>query len=114
MQGKQNKAQITNGCDSSRAVFAEFGQRCNQLSQKQFMDQGDGCSSMQGKQNRAQFTNWLCYELSGVCRSKPPPLPKSRKPGPAFEPMDAQEAQMEKMLAGMKVSVEVPTEPIHY
>ena len=30
----------------------------------------------QGKKSRAQFTNWLCYELSGACRHKPPPLPK--------------------------------------
>ena len=57
---------------------------------------------LQGKQNRAQFTNWLCYELSGVCKSKPPPLPKDRKRGPAFEVMDPKEAEMEKMLAGMK------------
>ena len=31
---------------------------------------------LQGKKNRAQFNNWLCYELTGVCKSKPPPLPK--------------------------------------
>ena len=60
-------------------------------------------SLMQGTQNRAQFTNWLCYELSAVCKSKPPPLPKNRKPGPAFEAIDPKEAEMEKMLAGMKV-----------
>lgn len=58
---------------------------------------------VQGKQNRAQFTNWLCYEASGVCKSKPPPLPKGRKPGPAFQVIDPKEAEMEKMLAGMKV-----------
>ena len=57
---------------------------------------------LQGKQNRAQFTNWLCHELSGVCKSKAPPLPKDRKRGPAFEVMDPKEAEMEKMLAGMK------------
>ncbi len=45
----------------------------------------------------------MCYDLSGVCKSKPPPLPKGRKPGPAFEVIDPKEAEMEKMLAGMKV-----------
>ena len=59
---------------------------------------------MQGKQNRAQFSNWLCYEASGLCKSKPPPLPKGRKPGPAFQVIDPKEAEMEKMLAGMKVA----------
>lgn len=59
---------------------------------------------MQGKQNRAQFSNWLCYELSGVCKTKPPPLAKGRKPGPAFQVVDPKEAEMEKMLAGMKVA----------
>ena len=63
---------------------------------------------LQGKQNRAQFTNWLCYELSGVCKSKAPPLPKDRKRGPAFEVMDPKEAEMEKMLAGMKACLSPP------
>lgn len=62
----------------------------------------------QGKQNRAQFANWLCYELSGACKSKAPALPKSRKPGPAFEAIDPKEAEMEKMLAGMKVCPQWP------
>ena len=34
------------------------------------------CQLLQGKKSRAQFNNWLCYELTGGCRSKPPPLPK--------------------------------------
>ena len=59
---------------------------------------------VQGKQNRAQFSNWLCYEASGLCKSKPPPLAKGRKPGPAFQAIDPKEAEMEKMLAGMKVA----------
>ena len=59
---------------------------------------------VQGTQNRAQFSNWLCYELSGVCKTKPPPLAKGRKPGPAFQAVDPKEAEMEKMLAGMKVA----------
>ena len=65
---------------------------------------------LQGKQNRAQFTNWLCHEVSGVCKSKPPPLPKDRKHGPAFEVMDPKEAEMEKMLAGMKACLSSSSE----
>ena len=57
----------------------------------------------QAKQTRSQFSNWLCYEASGACAAKPPPLPAGRAPGPAFEIMDRQEAELEKMLAGMKV-----------
>ena len=57
----------------------------------------------QAKQTRAQFSNWLCYEASGACAAKPPPLPAGRAPGPAFEVIDRQEAELEKMLAGMKV-----------
>lgn len=52
---------------------------------------------------RAQFSNWLCYELTKACAQKPPPLPKDRKPGPPFQVIDPQEAQMQKMMAGMKV-----------
>lgn len=57
----------------------------------------------QARQTRAQFSNWLCYEASAACAAKPPPLPAGRAPGPAFEVMDRQEAELEKMLAGMKV-----------
>ena len=68
----------------------------------------------QAKQTRAQFSNWLCYEASAACAAKPPPLPAGRAPGPAFEVMDRQEAELEKMLAGMKVGRKafcVMTEP---
>lgn len=55
-----------------------------------------------GTKNRSQFTNWLCHKQTGSCRSKPPPVPADRKPGPAFKVMDAQEAQMQKMMDNMK------------
>ena len=38
-----------------------------------------GLFNTQGKKTRAQFSNWLCYELTGVCKRKPPPLPKVRQ-----------------------------------
>lgn len=38
---------------------------------------------LQGKKSRAQFSNWLCYELTSSCKTKPPPLPKVRLPGGA-------------------------------
>lgn len=58
---------------------------------------------VQDKLSKGQFSNWLCYTATKACKGKTPPLPKDRKPGPEFVPMDPQEAQMEKMLAGMKV-----------
>ena len=59
--------------------------------------------ALQGKQTRAQFSNWLCYEAFKACTKKPPPMPKDRKPGPAFEVADPQEAQLAKMMDSMKV-----------
>ena len=57
----------------------------------------------QGKLSRAQFSNWLCYDLTDACAVKPPPLPKDRPAGQPFQVIDPQEAQMQKMMAGMKV-----------
>jgi hypothetical protein len=52
---------------------------------------------------RAQFTKWLCKEATSSCKRKPPPLPKDRAVGPAFEVVDPEEAKMQKMMATMKV-----------
>ena len=54
--------------------------------------------------NRAQFTNWLCRSLTSSCKGKPPKLPADRKPGPPFTVLDEQQAQLQKMMAGMKAS----------
>ncbi|PSC76362.1 DUF3456 domain [Micractinium conductrix] len=54
-----------------------------------------------GKKSRAQFNNWLCYELTGGCRSKPPPLPKDRTPGPPFEPKQEGDQNLDAMLGGL-------------
>ncbi|KAL4458891.1 hypothetical protein ABPG75_013756 [Micractinium tetrahymenae] len=54
-----------------------------------------------GRKTRAQFNNWLCYELSGVCRTKPPPLPRDRMPGPAFEPRQEGDQNVDAMLGGL-------------
>lgn len=56
----------------------------------------------QGKMTRAQFTKWLCKEATSSCKRKPPPLPKDRAVGPAFEVVDPEEAKMQKMMATMK------------
>ena len=63
-----------------------------------------GLGALQGNMNRAQLTKWLCQELTRSCRAKVPPLPRDRKPGPEFQAMDSKEAEMQKMLAGMKVT----------
>lgn len=54
------------------------------------------------KMGRAQFTNWLCHQLTKSCRGKPPKLPADRKPGPAFQVLDEQQASLQKMMASMK------------
>lgn len=56
----------------------------------------------QGKLTRAQFTKWLCKEATSSCKQKPPPLPKDRPVGPAFEAVDPEEIKMQKMMAQMK------------
>ena len=61
---------------------------------------------MQLKLNRSQFTNWLCRQLTKSCKGKPPKLPADRKPGPPFTVLDEQQAQLQKMMAGMKVRQE--------
>jgi len=54
--------------------------------------------------SRAQFTKWLCKEATYSCKRKPPPLPKDRPAGPAFEAADPEDLKMQKMMAQMKVS----------
>jgi len=56
--------------------------------------------------NRAQFTNWLCRSLTSSCKGKVPKLPAGRKPGPPFTVLDEQQAQLQKMMAGMKVRLQ--------
>lgn len=60
---------------------------------------------LQSKLNRSQFTNWLCRQLTTSCKAKTPKLPADRKPGPPFTVLDEQQAQLQKMMAGMKVSI---------
>ena len=62
------------------------------------------CVLLQLKLNRSQFTNWLCRQLTSSCKGKTPKLPADRKPGPPFTVLDEQQAQLQKMMAGMKVS----------
>ncbi|KAF5831901.1 hypothetical protein DUNSADRAFT_12412 [Dunaliella salina] len=51
---------------------------------------------------RATISNWACYEAGTACRNKPPPVPESRQPGPAFEPMSEDEARNKKLMRTMK------------
>lgn len=62
------------------------------------------CVALQLKMTRSQFTNWLCGQKTTSCKTKPPKLPADRKPGPPFTVLDEQQAQLQKMMAGMKVS----------
>lgn len=83
---------------SKKAHLGSMWSSCKHLACSQ-----DAYRAAQGKQSRSQFSNWLCYEATSTCKSKPPPLPKDRKPGPAFEVGDPQEMQMAKMMDSMKV-----------
>lgn len=56
----------------------------------------------QGDAGRLQVTNWLCQEETDACKKAAPPLPRGRKPGPAFKPMDKQELDMQRMMASMQ------------
>ena len=55
-----------------------------------------------GRKGRAQFNNWLCYELSGVCKSKPPRVPPGRLPSPPFKPKSKSEVDAERMMETLK------------
>ena len=55
-----------------------------------------------GDKQRAALTSLVCHELSEVCSSKPPKMPKSRKPGPAFQPLTDKEREMATMMHGMQ------------
>ncbi|OWM83186.1 hypothetical protein CDL15_Pgr011868 [Punica granatum] len=46
--------------------------------------------------------DFICKDLTGACKKKPPPLPADRTPGEAFMPKPAKEAEMEKMLRSME------------
>ncbi|KAJ9538618.1 hypothetical protein OSB04_031351 [Centaurea solstitialis] len=48
------------------------------------------------------LTKFLCKDLTEVCNTKPPPVPKGREPGETFVPKSAKEAEMEKMLKSME------------
>lgn len=48
------------------------------------------------------LVNYLCKDLTGACRTKPPPVPKHRAPGEPFVPKPAKEAEMEKILKSME------------
>eukprot|EP00898_Chlorokybus_atmophyticus_P001851 jgi/Chlat1/2667/Chrsp18S02982 len=55
-----------------------------------------------GEHGRAQLTDLLCRRLSDACKHKPPPLPADRVPGPAFQPISAEDLERNRMLAKMK------------
>jgi hypothetical protein len=42
---------------------------------KRHLPAGQLCA-VQGKKDASEFTNWLCHELTGVCNTPPPLLPK--------------------------------------
>jgi len=55
-----------------------------------------------GDIQRAGLESLLCVEVSGACNKKPPPLPKTRKPGPAFAARSEDDLEMEKIKKEME------------
>lgn len=48
------------------------------------------------------LVKFLCQDLTGACRTKPPKVPKDRVPGEPFVPKSSKEAEMERMLKSME------------
>ncbi|GAB4838936.1 hypothetical protein Ancab_039871 [Ancistrocladus abbreviatus] len=48
------------------------------------------------------FVNYLCEDLTRVCSTEPPPVPKDRAPGEPFIPKPTKDAEMEKILRSME------------
>ncbi|GAQ83536.1 hypothetical protein KFL_001520060 [Klebsormidium nitens] len=51
---------------------------------------------------RAQLSKLLCYELSGACKRKPPPVPKDRPAGEEFQPKDSKDLEVERLMQEMQ------------
>ncbi|KAJ4708604.1 hypothetical protein OWV82_018524 [Melia azedarach] len=54
------------------------------------------------KPDLESLVNYLCKDLSRACSTKPPPVPKDRKPGEPFVPKPAKEAEMERIMRSMQ------------
>ncbi|GBF95667.1 hypothetical protein Rsub_08649 [Raphidocelis subcapitata] len=68
------------------------------------LDLSDLSEALYLGKSRAQLTQLACYDMSGACKAKPPPLPKDREPGPAFEPLSDEEAERERLMAKLAAS----------
>ncbi|GLI59428.1 hypothetical protein VaNZ11_001311, partial [Volvox africanus] len=53
---------------------------------------------------RSAVTNWMCYDATDVCSSKPPPVPAGRPAGEPHEPLDEDELRNMKMMRDMEAS----------
>ncbi|GIL97412.1 hypothetical protein Vretimale_3063 [Volvox reticuliferus] len=51
---------------------------------------------------RSAVTNWMCYDATDVCISKPPPVPADRPVGEPHEPLDEDEYRNIMMMRDME------------
>uniref|UniRef100_A0A2P2JHI4 Saposin B-type domain-containing protein n=1 Tax=Rhizophora mucronata TaxID=61149 RepID=A0A2P2JHI4_RHIMU len=51
------------------------------------------------------LVNYLCKDLTKACSKKSPPVPKDRAPGEPFVPKPSKEAEMEKIMRSMEVTI---------
>ncbi|CAI5999406.1 unnamed protein product [Closterium sp. NIES-65] len=54
----------------------------------------------------AELTKRLCQDMTPTCRKQPPPVPKGRKPGEAFQRKSSTEVERERMMRDMDLKSE--------
>lgn len=86
-------------CNTECATIARA---CSEISDA--ADLSDLSEALFLGKSRSALTQLVCYESTRVCSTKPPPVPKTRKPGPKHEPMSEEEAQREQLMASMKAA----------
>jgi hypothetical protein len=81
---------------AARACTEALGDTDTDLAEAIFAQRADASAS-----GRAALEQLICRDLGDSCAKPPPPLPANRPPGPAFEEMSEQEAEMEKLMRSM-------------
>ena len=91
---------------AARACVEALADHDTDLAEAIFAQRSDPAAS-----GRAALEQLLCRDLGDACSQPPPPLPASRPPGPAFEEMSEQEAEMEKLMRSMSGIPGMPGAP---
>ncbi|WIA20894.1 hypothetical protein OEZ85_005239 [Tetradesmus obliquus] len=100
--GDRIKLVDTQQASKCNTECATIARACSQVTDS--LDLSDLSEALYSGKSRSALTQLACYEMSNVCRVKPPTVPKDRAPGPAHTPMSADEAEREAMMARMKAA----------